>query len=373
MTTSPRIAAVLVGDIHRDSPARAKYSLFFNALAQHFPLVDVFDATLSGLDRWLNTAREWHPNDQTRRERAYKNAFAFRAHSRRVAHRLQFLQGKIDKVLQIGLMFDATARSALPTLIYADTTARLATPLGEDGQALLPAAQQTAWFDLEKQALARAAHIAASSAFVRDSLLKDYAVPPAKVTVVGSGVNYEPLPSISATRALGAPPTALFIGKEFVRKGGLFLLEAFDRVRAQLPNALLLLITNGPLPADAPLTGVEVIAPTWNRDTIASYYRRADIFVLPNRQGIWSDVVLEAMAFGLPCVGVTGQGMEEMIEHDQTGLLVSPEVASYAEAMVSLLQQRYLCRQMGATGRKRVDRDFTWARVVERLNPHVAL
>jgi glycosyltransferase involved in cell wall biosynthesis len=162
--------------------------------------------------------------------------------------------------------------------------------------------------------------------------------------------------------------TALFIGKDFYRKGGDLVLRAFSQVRAQLPAARLLFLTDGPIPAGLALDGVEVIRPTWDRAVIAGLYRQADVFVLPSRLETWGDVFLEAMAFGLPCLGVAGQSMDDFIEPGETGCLVPPgDVQSLAAALAHLMADEPLRRRWGEAARKTAEERFTWDSVAGRI------
>jgi glycosyltransferase involved in cell wall biosynthesis len=116
------------------------------------------------------------------------------------------------------------------------------------------------------------------------------------------------------------------------------------------------------------LEGVELLPLTWDRAAIAALYQQANVFILPSRQETWGDVLLEAMAFGVPCIGVTGQAMEEIVRPDQTGLLVQPEnVDALSRALTQLLVQPDLRRKMGEAAHKLVLDEYTWARVAERL------
>jgi glycosyltransferase involved in cell wall biosynthesis len=159
----------------------------------------------------------------------------------------------------------------------------------------------------------------------------------------------------------------LFIGKEFERKGGPQLLQAFSKVRAQLPNAELWLVTSR---EDVGGAGVRRIAPTNDHAAIAELYRAASVFAMPSRCETWGDVFLEAMAYGLPCIGTTNDAMPEIIEHGTTGYVVEPDdVSALARHLDDLLRSPELRQQMGAQGRLRVAERFTWARVVERMLP----
>jgi glycosyltransferase involved in cell wall biosynthesis len=220
---------------------------------------------------------------------------------------------------------------------------------------------------MEQRAYQRAAHICTRSQMVRHSLIEHYGITPQKITVVGGGVNFPFLPEIKP-RQKETPPTALFVGNDFYRKGGDLLLTAFAQVRQQIPNARLLLLTRDAIPSNLSLEGVELVPSNWNRDYVINLYRQANIFVLPSRLETWGDVLLEAMAFGLPCIGVRDDAMAEIIVHEQTGLLVHPEnIDSLADALYRLLSNPTIQSQYGAAARKRIEEAFTWDLVAIRL------
>jgi glycosyltransferase involved in cell wall biosynthesis len=217
---------------------------------------------------------------------------------------------------------------------------------------------------LEQGVYAGAAAICARSRQVGESLAADYGVPEEKIRVVGGGVNFPALPAL-APRPAHAPLTILFIGKEFRRKGGDLLVEAFASLRADHPDLRLKLVTAGPV---TPAPGVEVIAPTWDREAIGNLYRQADLFVLPSRLETWGDVLLEAMAFGVPCVGVSGQAMEEIIDPGVTGWLVEPEnPAALADGIRRFVEDEAFRLGCGDAARARVEREFTWDRVARAV------
>jgi glycosyltransferase involved in cell wall biosynthesis len=103
---------------------------------------------------------------------------------------------------------------------------------------------------------------------------------------------------------------------------------------------------------------------------VQELYRQSDVFILPSRLETWGDVLLEAMAFGLPCIGVYGQAMEDIIISGETGVLVAPEqVELLAEAIIQLFMQPDIRYRMGQAANLLVANEFTWDRVVERLSP----
>jgi len=76
---------------------------------------------------------------------------------------------------------------------------------------------------------------------------------------------------------------------------------------------------------------------------------------------------LEAMACGLPVVATSIAGNEELVIHDETGLLVPKEDSiNLREALIKLLSTPELCKQMGGAGRKRVGQHFAWSSVANQ-------
>lgn len=356
------LLVLLAGDIRNDPDARTKYGGLATALERHFEHTQVYDVSLKGWRRVYNALQVFHPNLRLWKQRFYKNLPAFRLRSQQ-AHRLR------DRypdwmALQIGVLFDASnLQVEYASLIYTDYTAALSARKAELGRSPFDQAQLNAWLEAEKQAYEDAAHVFTRSEYVRRSLVEDYDIDPDLVTAVGGGVNFDPLPVLEPKPA-GAP-TFLFIGKDFYRKGGDLTLQAFARLRAVHPEARLRMLTDGPAPADLPLDGVEVISPTWDRQVIETLYRQADVFVLPSRLETWGDVLLEAMAFGLPCVGVRGEAMDEIILDGQTGRVVPGEdIGALAAVMQDLVEKPAARQAWGNAGRARVEEHFTWARVV---------
>ena len=364
----PRVVGTLVGDVYREPNARTKYLPLFEALKQHIQLVDIHDVTLRGVARFFNALQVIHFDRHQWRERFYKNIPAFRTRSKGAVSYLKTLDGKVDVVLQLGVLFDARWDDApTPSVIYTDYTAHLSARKIDVGRSPFSPQQLEQWVSFERQAFQRAAHICTRGEFVRDSIINDYNISPDQVTTIGGGVNFSVLPEES-TRTGNHNPTILCIGKDFYRKGGDLLLQAFARVHARYPKSRLLFLTEGPIPGNLSLSGVEIIAPTWDREVIAGLYQEADLFVLPSRLETWGDVLLEAMAYRLPCVGVADEGMPEIIVDGVTGFVTPPEDAdSLAEALARLLSDDQLRHQMGCAARQRVEQVFTWDITVEHL------
>ena len=79
------------------------------------------------------------------------------------------------------------------------------------------------------------------------------------------------------------------------------------------------------------------------------------------------NVVLEAMATGLPVVATNVGGVPEVVDSGRTGWLVPPkEPAALAQAVVQMLADEEMRRTFGQAGRERVERDFSLKQMVSR-------
>jgi len=158
-----------------------------------------------------------------------------------------------------------------------------------------------------------------------------------------------------------------FHGRLVYQKGLDLLLAALGR----LPDAdfELHLVGDGPqrpeLEEAAATLGIggRVIFHGWlHRPELARTLRGMDLFVFPSRDEGMPNAVLEAMASGLPVVASAIAGSEELVLPERTGLLVPPEDAdALAKALARLIADAPLRREMGAAGRERVERQYSWA------------
>jgi starch synthase len=369
LNREPRLLGFLLGGLGRDPAADTKYGLFFQALKRRFNLVACYDLSLQGYSRFWAAALNFHPNRRMWKERYYKNLYAFNQRSRNAIHIQQSLFGEVDFVIQVGVLFDAYwSRMPASNLIYTDYTARLSAMSPYRFRSPLSGAKLTKWLDYESRAFQHAKHIFTRSEFVRKDIVEFYGISKEKVSAVGGGVNFDPFPFPKSPHP-GKSPMFFFVGSEFMRKGGDLLLRAFAFVRERYPNACLRILTRDSIPAYLPLENVEIIPYVWNRLKISCFYEEADVFVHPAREETWGDVLLEAAAYGVPSIGVSGGAMDEIIKNGETGILIPPEdVEALANAMIVLLKNVDLRISYGAAARTRAESYFTWDRVVDRMS-----
>jgi hypothetical protein len=225
---------------------------------------------------------------------------------------------------------------------------------------------------VQTETLRRAKHVFAFTDWARESVHRDCGVPWERISVVYSGPNFEAPDRAPRPRKA---QQILFIGYDWVRKGGPLLLEAFRIVRKALPQAELLIVGPGP--------GVEepgvVLAGGIDRRTSEGYerictiYSEASCLCLPSSFDPFPIAILDAMAFGTPVVAFDNGSRKEAVVAGVTGQL-APEgdVEALAEALISILSNVDLRDSMSAASLARSLALFTWKGVVERIGKVVA-
>ncbi len=113
-----------------------------------------------------------------------------------------------------------------------------------------------------------------------------------------------------------------------------------------------------------------VVRPSVSAERIQELYAEHDIFVFPSLVEGLPNVLMEAMASGMPVVTTETCGMPDIIENEFNGLLIPPADASaLEEAILRLADCEELRRRLGTAARETMER-FTWertARMVESL------
>jgi phosphatidylinositol alpha-1,6-mannosyltransferase len=190
-----------------------------------------------------------------------------------------------------------------------------------------------------------------------------------------------PVDDLRAVHGLGDRPVVVCVSRLVRRKGQDALILALSEIRRRVPDATLVLVGGGPererleeMAERAP-AGSVVFAGQVSEAELPRYYRLGDVFAMPcrtRRAGLevegWGNVFVEAAACGRPVVVGDSGGARESLVDGLTGLLVDgDDVARIADAVAWLLEDRGRAEAMGAAGRARVERSFTWGRAYEQL------
>jgi glycosyltransferase involved in cell wall biosynthesis len=298
----------------------------------------------------------------------WNTEYAFDRHSRRAGALLSALRPVPDLVLQNGALMSPGLPPRLPYALLLDYTRALASagpPWPQAGLAT-PPDYGPGWRAREEAVYRGARLLATFSENTARSLMEDYGVPSERIAVVGAGANVFP----DEAPRLDDGRTVLFVGRDFGRKGGPILLDAFARLRRVHPKARLLVAgpaRTPPLPENAFHLGP--VEPS----ELPALLSQASVFCLPTLREPFGLALLDAMACAVPCIGTRIEAIPEIVSEGETGLLVPPgDPVALAAALARLLSQPSLAREMGARGRERVAARFRWEHVAERLEQALA-
>jgi glycosyltransferase involved in cell wall biosynthesis len=267
---------------------------------------------------------------------------------------------------QIASLFVTDVMRAVPTVVSLDATPVNYDSLGEAyGHRRQADVLERAKFALNRRALRSARAVVAFSSWAAGSVIDDYGVPEGRVEVIPSGVDLDVFGPRRGPRMPG-PMRVLFVGGDFVRKGGVDLLEAVARVG---PVAEIDVVT-----PEAPLRlppGIKVRVHTGLRPEspeLSALYRDSDVFCFPSYGDCSPRVIAEAMASGLPVVATDVGGVREMVVDGHSGLLVpvrSPQ--RLADAIGHLSARPEARRAMGDAGLRLARTHHDGARNAELL------
>ncbi|MGI8785201.1 MAG: glycosyltransferase family 4 protein [Acidobacteriota bacterium] len=207
-------------------------------------------------------------------------------------------------------------------------------------------------------------HIITVSHSILETLL-EAGVAPQKVSVVYEGIDL-------ADFDLVPPDSDLPLDRKLIgtvshlseEKGHRFLIEAARRVCEAHPEALFVIVGDGPLHSS--LIGLrdrlglsKQIMFVGFREQPIALLKRFDLFVLPSLSEGLSSAIMAAMACSLPVVATRVGGIPELVSDEVTGLLVQPaDSIDLATAIKSLLSQPSRAALLGRAGRERIREHF---------------
>lgn len=210
-------------------------------------------------------------------------------------------------------------------------------------------------------------HMICNSSELHDKL-QQLGVPSSRVACIGNGVDadfFMPDPTQPSARR----PVILCVARLVKDKDHLTLLRAFAEVLRRAPEARLRIVGDGP---------EEVVLRQWvsghgisgsvdffsSGSDMRPHYAQARMFALSSIREGQPNVILEAMACGLPVCATSTGGIPHLVR--ENGLLAPVrDHAALARHCAYLLEDASPCDMMGSAGRRRVEKDFSFAAMVE--------
>ena len=213
--------------------------------------------------------------------------------------------------------------------------------------------------------------ILCNAAAIQATLVENLGVPRHRLTVILNGVDTEFFqPPAAAVRR--GPPRVLSVARLVPDKDLDTLIAAFSQVSAAFPEAELWLVGDGPRRQAIQEQVRRSLAPDrvrfWpGQPDLRPLLHQACLLVLSSRYEALPNVVLEAMAAGLPVAATRVGGLPELVVPGRTGWLVPPgDAPALAAAMSQALGDADAREALGRTGRERAVAGFSLEAMTRR-------
>ncbi len=211
-----------------------------------------------------------------------------------------------------------------------------------------------------------------------------YGDPKGLIEIVAPGVEhafFAPGDRAGARAALDLPraaPVLLFVGRIQPLKGPDVAIRALHALHR--PDALLLVVGGASgssgdgeierahqLVDELGLHDQVRFVPPQPHHILSTYYRAADVVLVPSRSESFGLVALEAAACGIPVVANAVGGLKSLVDHGQTGFLISERApAVFAAAVAAVLDDPMLAAAMSSAAATKA-RQYTWGFAAARL------
>jgi D-inositol-3-phosphate glycosyltransferase len=239
--------------------------------------------------------------------------------------------------------------------------------------------------DAEAEVIRCSDAILASCTAEADQLVELYGARRDRIELVPPGVDhafFSPGDRRGARQALGLGlgdrPVMLFVGRIQPLKGLDVAIDALARVERR---DTMLVVVGGPSGADGELEAAKAHAlvarhglqdrvlfvPPQPHHLLSTYYRAADVCVVPSRSESFGLVALEAAACGTPVVAAAVGGLRTLVQHGRTGLLVDDRDPAWFAASVDELLANPARTEMMSLDAAALARDYTWSTTAGRL------
>lgn len=213
----------------------------------------------------------------------------------------------------------------------------------------------------------KASYVISNSQGLKDLALKSN--PEKEIGIIFNGISTtEFFPDYSKRK--NEKFTILCVSRVTPRKGMRFLVQAFNVLYSRYDNARLVIVGDGNerkslenLVMSLGLKDKVDFAGVVPHENVLPYYQQADVFVLPSLNEGMSNVILEAMACGLPVVATDTGGTKELVADGVNGLIVKMRDANdLMEKIEKLILNPELKTSMSAESRKRAEA-LSWEKV----------
>lgn len=209
------------------------------------------------------------------------------------------------------------------------------------------------------------------SASIGRHMIEDFDIQPDNIRKIARSVNLAKFQKINRPQQNKTGRTIAMVGRITPLKGHTYFLQAMAKVVRQMPYVKIWIIGDAPASKQAykqellelvkRLGLVNQVEFLGNRADVPQLLTQVDVLVLATvTQESFGRVILEAQAVGVPVVATRVGGVVDIIEDEQTGLLVTPkDCDAMAKAVIRILNEPALAQSFTAQAQKKLLEQFT--------------
>jgi glycosyltransferase involved in cell wall biosynthesis len=221
---------------------------------------------------------------------------------------------------------------------------------------------------IERLAIRKASLLIYTSEWAAQSAVRDYQADESKIHIIPHGANFEDIPAADAVLRPRESDKCrlLFVGVDWVRKGGEIAVETVSRLRAMGIPAELTICGCVP-PAGFCTPELRVIPfldknDAAQRKQLAELYLRSHFLLFPTRRDCSPIVFCEANAFGLPAITTNIGGIPDIVTEGKNGFMLPPSSggSEYAKLISHIWQDPKCYSELASSSRRVFDERLNW-------------
>jgi glycosyltransferase involved in cell wall biosynthesis len=224
---------------------------------------------------------------------------------------------------------------------------------------------------VESLALSKCSQIIYSSKWALSEAVDFYKLK-ATNSIIKFGSNLDDRPFKERKFVSGQIFNLLFVGVDWVRKGGDIVYHTFKELKSRGYKISLTIV--GCVPPMPILKDMEVIPFLDKNDStgmsdLLDLYSKSHILFLPTRAECSAIVYAEAAQFGLPVISTKTGGVSSYVEHNLNGFLlgIDDSYPSYCEKIIQLMEDHKLYRQLSLASYTKYQNELNWKNSIEKI------
>ena len=167
----------------------------------------------------------------------------------------------------------------------------------------------------------------------------------------------------------------IFVGRLYAVKGVDYLIKSLNILKKDFNNFKLLILGDGPEMGNLRQLSQELGNDSYieflgriPNEKVSDYLNASDIFVLPSLSEGFPNVLLEAMACGLPVISTNIRGLDEIIIEGRNGFLINPKSPEEIAHKVEYILDNPLIFESFSQNNKNRAKKYEWKMVINKLD-----